>query len=199
MTSRGITVVEMVVVIGLLGIVGAILIQIFVRSHISYQIQENQTTLQLETRSALDRASRAVKEAESFPSSQTVSGVAYTAATDTLILKVPSVDENQNLIANTFDYAVYTTDSAYTGDADSSTLQEVWESNGSGRNSGTKKLAETVSAFTVTYLDTSENAIGSLPAGVASAVAVRLQLVSSEVVRGKTNTADYTAQSKLRN
>jgi len=74
----------------------------------------------------------------------TFSGVTYTSSSTVLVLEIPSIDNSGNVIANTYDYAVF-----YSVDTN---VYRLIEANAlSNRSSSVKKLSSTVNTLSFVY------------------------------------------------
>lgn len=67
-SRRGVTLIEMIVVIAILGVASSIVYTIFTQSQKTYNIEQNQTALQMDIRASVDEITRRVKQASSSAS-----------------------------------------------------------------------------------------------------------------------------------
>lgn len=83
-------------------------------------------------------------QATQVAASHSFSGTTYTTSTSTLVLQLPSITSTGSIVSGQYDYVTYyaTGTSAY---------RIIDPGTGSVRPSGTKRLSDTVTAFTFTY------------------------------------------------
>jgi prepilin-type N-terminal cleavage/methylation domain-containing protein len=152
LTSKGFTLIEMIVVIVILSIVSAISIIFLIDSLKIHTMTVNQKTLLDEGKLALERMCRDIRDARSIAS--------------------PSVGGSGNLITFTRTNATAqdSADESITFQLNGSTLEKVKAS-----PSATSALAENVSTFTVTRGTTDDEITFVLTLSLASGEAVTLQ------------------------
>lgn len=109
--------------------------------------------------------------AKSVLQTHTFSSATYSSSSTVLVLEIPSVDNSGNVIANTYDYAVF-----YTTGADA---YRVLEANAfSSRVSGIKKLSSTVSALIFTYNDVNFTNVHTVTADVQTEAQAKQETLS---------------------
>jgi len=99
---------------------------------------------------ALNKISKNVRQASSVVDATTINSTNYSTDHDTLILELPSIDSDQKIISNSYDYLVYFIDPA-----DSTKLKsDIEPSVGSSRSSGEGLISEFVESITFNYNET---------------------------------------------
>ncbi|MEY4744763.1 MAG: hypothetical protein RL272_708 [Candidatus Parcubacteria bacterium] len=106
--GRGFTIMEAMTVIGIMTIVLVMVDQIFAVSYDVFIKQtaraDNETGAVLATRTISDLA----RGASDVEASKTINGTPYTTSADTLVLKFPTIDSSNNVVAGSYDYiAIY--------------------------------------------------------------------------------------------
>ena len=92
--------------------------------------------------------------ADAVLQSHAFAGGTYSSATSSLVLEIPSIDSSGNVIANTYDYAAFSTTSTR--------VYRLLEANAlSARTSGTKLLSSTASSLTFIYNNTDFTKVSS--------------------------------------
>lgn len=190
--TAGLTVVEMAVVSGLIGILAAILITIFVQGRRILDQNRVQTELQLETRSSVDEIVRNIRLANQALSTYSHGGQDYSGASSLLILQLPSINSDGTNIPGALDFVIYLLDPA-----DPEQLQEITVSNSlSDRAFDTKTLAKNLAALEVTYYDAAGTALTS---SLENAVLIKVKVTTSKTLKNRTLSASFADQAKLRN
>lgn len=105
--KKGFTVLELTIAMALLAILSVIIATIVIRSGIIFEKQTGSVEVGLSNRFVLDDIAQQVRTAKLVESNFTGDGQNFTTGTDTLILKLPSIDNSGAAIANTFDRVVY--------------------------------------------------------------------------------------------
>lgn len=191
--KQGFSLLELIITMAIFSLISLVLVVIFIQTYETFYIQENQTQLQVETRYSLDTINNWVKKASSVISSYTPPGeTAYETSDSVIILQVAAIDEDQNIIADTYDYLIFQADPS-----NPSELQQIiYADESSDRTTGTRTIAHYLNSLSFSYFDSSNN---QLIENFENSVFVTIELNSEEVVRGKTNKANFKTQTKLRN
>jgi type II secretory pathway pseudopilin PulG len=161
--NRGLSLSETLVAITIFAVIGVVIVSMFIAQNSSFAQTLALSKAQQElarTMSVFSEWTSQAVEVTNYPeSSPTVSSSA-----NALVLKIPSIDSSQNILANTYDFVLFTQPSA-------SSLSMQIISNGSGRSSSTTNLATTVANLRFVYNQPS--------AVTADRVSVRLSLDTS--------------------
>ena len=140
MKNQGFTIIEMVVVIGLVIITGGVVASLFIGQNRIYQSETAELNITGDARSALDDIDNYVRSATRTMSSYST----YTASSQVLILKIQSINGSNQLAPGLYDYVVYYLSSG-------SLMRQVFPDAGSSRPATTKKLASNVNSLAFTY------------------------------------------------
>ena len=103
MNGKGLTLIEVLISMGIAVVVGVLLLAIIVNSAGIFTKQSSKLSQGLNTNDALSKVRETIREANSVASSFTI----YTSGATQLLLKVPSIDSSNNIIADTFDYFIF--------------------------------------------------------------------------------------------
>lgn len=107
MKTKGMTLIEVLITMGLATIVGMILVMIMVNSAGLFYKESSNVQQGLNSNDALSNVLAAVRQAAAVVSSYSSGGDTYTSGLTQLVLKLPAEDSSKNIIANTFDFFVY--------------------------------------------------------------------------------------------
>ncbi len=158
---RGLTLMEIMIVLGLAGIVGVLLIQILVQnSGLLYK----ESAISYHTLSLNDSVSEIEKNiriAANVASGYPVVSPTYVTSSQTLVLKALAFDDSGNLLSNNFDYIVITKDAS-----NQKILREmVFPATGSAKGSSNQVLVTELSSINFKYLDLGGNTVSPTSAG----------------------------------
>ena len=183
--AAGFTIVETIVVIGIMTILLLIVNQIFI---INYDIVSKQTG-RTDSEGGATLATRFISElargAMSVEASAVINGTTYTSSDDTLVLKLPSVDDANQIIAANYDYVAIARDPL---DAER-IVAYASPAAGSARFSGSRLVTDYNDALIFRY-----NA-----SDITTADRVSVHLVNRKTVRGATTVARASTSLFLRN
>jgi len=146
-SQKGFTLANMLITLSILVILSALVLSIYFSYNNVLKIYLAKTDLQTYNIIALNRIASMIKSANNIPETKTINSNSYTTSTDTLILELPSVDSNQDIITNTYDYIVYYLDLADTTKLKSSTEAAA----GSVRITGDNLVANNVKNLIFNY------------------------------------------------
>lgn len=152
--DRGLSLIEVLIVMTVAAVAGGLLINLMVSSnrlffdqsaHINQGLSINQTELEL---TSLIKSSAGV--ADQYP----VSGASqYTSDSDTLIIKLPAISSSGDVIESVYDYAVVEADS----DKPAILRMQVFTDDQSFRNPENKVLSTNLNSITFAFFNTSNN------------------------------------------
>lgn len=131
--SRGFTIIEITIVITLAALTLIIASTLFITE---WQILGSETAkseLRSQNIAAQTEIARAVEESFEIVNSKIINSGSYASDSDTIILKLPSVDSDQDVIPETFDYEVFERDAADPAKLISDTEINVQSSRPSGK------------------------------------------------------------------
>jgi prepilin-type N-terminal cleavage/methylation domain-containing protein len=192
MKIKGFGLIEVLVTIAILGIISVVFIQSYLNSQKTFDVQKSKSALQTETRNSLDQIAKWVKLSTSVVSTLTVDNKTYTTSSEIIILKVLSVDDDQDVIADTYDYIVFQPNSIYSNQLD----QMIYPDNNSSREQTSRTLDKNLSAIEFKYYNNSD---AEITQNFEDTVSVNTAISSVEVIRETTNTVTFSTKAKLRN
>jgi prepilin-type N-terminal cleavage/methylation domain-containing protein len=140
MSQRGFTLIEMIIVIGIMSVVMVVLSQMFLGTERTYRTQNAELNVNFAARSTLDDIDAYVRQATKALGTYTT----YTAGPSVLILEIPSVNSSNQLVPGTYDKVVFTFSA-------NRVERIVIADAASTRLSNTKLLADNVTDLTFTY------------------------------------------------
>jgi prepilin-type N-terminal cleavage/methylation domain-containing protein len=140
MKKNGFTLIELIIVIGMMAVVMLVMAEFFFGGVKSYKTQTAELGVNWSARSALDDIDASVRQASYSLSSY----AGYTAGTDVLILQVPSVNSSGHIVPGNMDHFVYHLSAG-------KLYRELFAHATSARTSGTKLVAEGVQVLVFTY------------------------------------------------
>ena len=108
--QTGFTLVEVVVVVGLVGLLAAFGVGIFIANNRFYQNQTGEIQAISGTRLIADRINQYARSAVNFEASIVYNSVTYTTNATTVVMKLPAIDASSQIIAGAYDYAIVTRD-----------------------------------------------------------------------------------------
>jgi type II secretory pathway component PulJ len=142
--QTGFTIIEVLIVIFMTVLILTALFTLFDWHNRIYYLEQAEVKATGSARASLVRLEKHIVQARRVLASRTVGGVDYTSGSTTIILEIPTINSSNEVVANTYDYAVY----YLSGNA----LYERIEANGASiRKSGLKQLSDAVNTLTLTY------------------------------------------------
>jgi|FLYL01.1.fsa_nt_gi type II secretory pathway pseudopilin PulG len=186
----GFTMIELLLGIGVLALLSAVLSAVLVTAQRSAAIERVRSDLITENRLLVDETVRNVKQARSVVTSATLFGTTYTTDGDTLVLAIPAIDANQNLLANTYDYQVWQqsgTNYQFIQDGATASVRP---------DTPSRLFSRRVSSVTFRYYD--QNGI-LLTNNYPNTQRVEVSVTLSESVRGKSIISTMSDRATLRN
>ncbi len=181
MKEQGLSLVEIITVMGIVVVVGALLMVIIVNSAGLFTTQSSRLNQGLNINDALSKIRQGVKEADSIDA---------TSTDVKLVLKVPSVDSAGNIIASTFD--------DFTFLLDQNKLRFTITLNAlSARKAQNQIFSTSVDILKFQYLNSSNPPTEVLPAS-ASKVRITLTL-KQKTGAGSFETNTAASEANLRN
>lgn len=151
---QGWSLIEVLIVMTVAAVAGGLIINLMVSSnriffdqsaHINQGLSINQTELELTS---------LIKSCAGAAAQYPVSGMAqYTSDSDTLVIKLPAISSNGDVIESVYDYAVVEADSSNPAIL----RKQVFKDEQSFRNPENKVLSTGLNSITFAFLDTSNN------------------------------------------
>ncbi len=105
--ERGFSLMEALTVIGIMTIVLVMVTQIFAVTYDVYVKQSARTDNENGAVLAARNISDMTRGASQVMTSQVINGTTYTTGSDVLVLKMPTVDSSNNVVASTYDYVAF--------------------------------------------------------------------------------------------
>ncbi|MFQ6068946.1 MAG: type II secretion system protein J [Candidatus Aminicenantales bacterium] len=188
--EEGFTLLELIFVVALGSLIMAALIGLYSTGQRYYVTESARSDIIREGRSVLLWMSRDIKESVQVVESYDV----YSTSTSSLVLKVPSIDANGDIIDvdTEFDYIIYRLNPDYPSKLERKVLPKAGVSSRSGSN---KVLATKVNSFTL-------KSGGSELSGVAdlsTVESIEISVVLQEIRFGRTFQETLNTLVKLRN
>ncbi len=105
--TAGLSLMEMMVVIGIMMFLLVIITQIFALNYDIFAKQSKRTDNEVGAILTAKTISQMARGALSVEASRTIDGTLYTSSDSQLVLKMPAVDAANNIIVNAFDYVAF--------------------------------------------------------------------------------------------
>ena len=187
-TRNGFTLMETLVAVSLTVALLAILASVLSGTFRSFSAVTSVGQLQLSGRAGFQRMVRQIEQAKSV----TLSQGAFTTSASTLVVQLPALANDQTIIANVYDYAIYTLDAT-----DPSKLRETIVADAaSTRQSKTQTIIANVELLLIKYYDVSGN---ELVNNYTNTKRVKITVTASETHYKRKNTLTYNEFVSLRN
>lgn len=180
--NRGFTLVEIVLVLGLMALILLALTTLFINHNSVYNFQQGFIKAAGSGRTSLNELTLHIAQGYRVLASQTINGNNYSTGPTVLVLQLPSIDSNGSAINGSWDYVAFYANGA-----------ELWRQTqsavGSSRSSGARLLSQSVTSMTFAY----DNVDFSLVKKVS------IDLQTAETVKGQVITSRLAQQVVLRN
>jgi prepilin-type N-terminal cleavage/methylation domain-containing protein len=187
---NGFTLLEILLGVAISAVAGALLLGIMVNNTGTFYQQTSKVTEGVGVNDAFMNIKTHIKSAQGVATQYPASTPAtYTTGNSTLVLQLPAIDSSGNVIANNYDYVVYTTESdrlAY--------KQFPNASPASARKSANTILSKNVDSVLFEYLDSANQAVTP-----TAAIKVRTTLSLKQKAGANYVTKIATSEASLRN
>lgn len=181
----GLSLMEMMVVIGIMMMLLLLITQIFALNYDIFAKQSKRTDNEVGAILAAKTISQMSRGALAVEASRTIGGTLYTSSDSQLVLKIPSVDASNNIIAGQYDYVAF-----YRSPTQTTKIFAVTEAySGSIRKSNTRLITAYNTALIFRYNNPSP----------ASANRVSMLVINTQTQRGITLTTKGWTSIFLRN
>lgn len=138
---------DALITIFIIVLIGTLLIGIYFMYSNIYKVENIYQELSAENSNASQMLLSDIRNAHIILASKEIDAITYTTDEDTVIINLPSIDQNQDIIDGSFDTIVYQRDPL-----DLSKLKSITSSAvGSSRPSGTKLVSNDVDLFILNY------------------------------------------------
>lgn len=135
---------DTLITLSIIVILSVLIVGLYFSYNNIFKIYLVKSDLQNSNTISLYKMTSTIKSASNIVESKTINSQNYTTSINTLILELPSVDNNQNIIPNTYDYLVYF--------LDSTNLKSSQEAAaGSSRESGIYLIGENINNIIFSY------------------------------------------------
>lgn len=142
--KAGFTLVEVVVMIFITALIMLGMLTLFDWHNRVYYLEQAEVQATGSARTVMNHLDEYVGLSHRVVANHTFSGITYSSGPGTIVLEVPSINNANEVIADTYDYVAYY--------ATGSQLYEIVEANpSSSRGSSTKQLSTTVNSISYTY------------------------------------------------
>ena len=174
--SKGLTLIEILVAMGIAAVVGVLLVVVIVSSAGLFSNQSSKVQTGLNSNDVLTAFRSSIKQANAV-ASQFVSGqTTYTTGVSQLVLQVPAIDSSNNIISNTYDYFVFYLDQNYLH-------FKVFPDVLSSRETTDRIFSNSVDSFKLQYFNSATPPVEVSPisaARVRMSVALKQSIATSE-------------------
>ena len=188
--SLGLTLLEVLIVMGISGLVGALLLVIILSSAGLFYQQSSKVGQGVTSNDALSEIRSVVKESSAIQSSYTDGAATYMSSSQQLVLSLGSIDGSGNLIANTYDFFVFFKDS------DKLRFKSFLDPKSFGRKSKDQILSLNVQTVSFQYFN-SQNPPQEVSPTSATKIKITLTLRQKSGSSYESSTA--TSEASLRN
>lgn len=177
---------DSLIAIFILTLIIGVLIGVYLTYNNVIKIQIAYNELNANSTIAISKISKNVRQASRVVDATTINFTNYSTDHDTLILELPSIDSDQEIISDSYDYLVYFIDPA-----DSTKLKsDIEPSGGSSRSSGEGLISEFVESITFNYNETDYLSINEVEIVMVTAQSAghteqRMTIQSSVKLRNK--------------
>lgn len=188
MKEKGLSLLEVLIVLGVSIIVGGLLLVIIVNSAGVFYKQSAKVQEGLNINDALSKFRSVIKESKVVAASFT-QGATYTSGASQLVLKVPSIDSSKNIIADTFDHFVFLLDQK-------KLVLKTFPAAQSSRVAQDQIFSTVVDSLLFQYLSSANPPVEVTP---TSASKIRLTLTLKQKTGAGFQTQTATSEANLRN
>ena len=187
--SKGLTLIEVLISMSIAVIVGVLLVVIIVNSAGLYSQESSKLSEGLNINDALSQVRGSIKDASAIVASYNSGSTTYTSSATQLVLKMPSIDSSNNIIANTFDYFVFFLDQ-------NKLRFKTFTDSTSFRKNQDQIFSTSVNSLTFQYFNSANPPVEVIPISAARVkVTLTLKQKNGNVVEQKT----ATTEASLRN
>lgn len=170
----GFTIIEVVIVLGVSTVLLLGLLNLFDWHQKVYVMEEATVRTTNDVRNTLMGMSEYIAQASNILSSRNFNGTDRTTGGNAIVLEVPSVSSSHNIIPVTYDYVAFYLENG-------SVYQEIELGTGSVRTGGTKRLAENVQTFALTYNNSNPTEASRVSIDLQTMIATRNSNVATRV------------------
>jgi prepilin-type N-terminal cleavage/methylation domain-containing protein len=176
--QRGLTLIELVVVVALTAIIGMVVVEMFLNQTRIFRVQHSELNVQNDTRMALDDIDAFVRSATRAMASYG----AYIGGPTVAVLQIQSINASDQLIPGTFDQVVFYLDG-------NRLMREIIPDAASSREAFTRQVAANVASLNFVYNN----------ADFAQVTEIETQLTLTDANNVQSRTFTSSSKSRLRN
>jgi type II secretory pathway pseudopilin PulG len=180
--EKGMSILESVVVVGLVALLSAVLMDIFIAHGRIFNLSSANSDFGLQAAEAMEAVGKNIRVADKTLAARTINSENFTAASDTLIVEIPSVDSSGQVISGKYDYAA-----VYFSGGKIFLSQQA--DTASSRPTSKRSLSDSVSSLRFICDNSNYDNVGS----------VLVQIVLSKNISGKTQTYTINKNFVLEN
>lgn len=175
----------MLITLSILVILSALLVSVYFSYNNVMKVYLAKTDLQTSNSIALNKITSTIKLASNIPNTKIINSNNYTTSSNTLILELPSIDSNQDIIPNTYDYIAYHLDPV-----DNTKLKSSQEAApASTRKSGDSLVGENIKSLIFNYNNDE----------ISQASSVNITIVLEKVINNRSQKLVSQSSADLRN
>lgn len=193
MTCRnqsGITLIEVLITISITAIVSVFLVGIFTQNNNLFYNQSAKVSHGVSSNEVINLIDDSIRGATAVEAQYPAQNPSHVTGANTLILKIPSVDASGNIISDTYDYLVFTTDASLPA-----ILRQItYPSAQSSRPATNTVITQSLKTLKFSYLNDTKAAVSPL---LASLVSYDLNLSSAQ--GNSIVESSASGQTRLRN
>ena len=186
---KGLTLIEVLIAMGIATVVGALLVVVMVNSAGLFYTESSKVSQGLGINDALSKIRSSIRQSKSVADSFTSDGTTYTPSSYQIVLKIPSIDTQGNIISNFFDYVVVLKEQT-------KLLYKLFPDAQSSRKSQDQILSTSLNTLDFRYLDSQNPPNDVIP---TSAVKVWIQLSLKQKSGQSFEIIVATSEANLRN
>ncbi|MEA3272518.1 MAG: prepilin-type N-terminal cleavage/methylation domain-containing protein [Patescibacteria group bacterium] len=146
---KGFTIIEITIVIAIAAIAMLTVGSLFITQWQLYRSESAIAEIKAQNMLAQKTITSAIEESFNVMSSSTINNVSYVSDENTIVLKLPAIDSNQDIIPDNFDYVAFERD----GTNPTLLISDTETDATSIRPSGKKTIAQFVSTLNFGYND----------------------------------------------
>lgn len=105
--KRGASVVEAAIYSAIFALIFIVIISLFLSHSRLFDIETSRKDVVYQNIKALNKISQELRYAKNILSSQTINGALYTSSSNTLVVRLLSIDANQNILSGCYDYIAF--------------------------------------------------------------------------------------------
>lgn len=170
----GFTLTEVIIVVAISSIIILVLLELFDRHDDLYRYEQAQLAVTEGSRLSMTELNTFISQGYRIVSSRVVDGNTYTTGTTTMVVQIPSISSAGAVLANTWDYAIFT--------LNGEKLTEIIDADAlSHRVDITRQVADTVSNLTFTYDNNDLNLARKVNVDMTTSEQAGQQTVSNSV------------------